>query len=995
MPQPPSRLPQVRVVQEMHSARVDQIRADAAFEVLLTISNDKSLRLWRIADLRLVRTILLPSEPGPEGTPYAVAISADGRRAFVGGYTGWHWHRASRVYAIDLATGLITATLGRFADDVVTAMDLSPDGRRLAVGLARGGLVVIDAATGATLNADREYAAPVSFAHHGPDGRLATTAADGCLRVYAADGTLAFRNQYPLRPAGERQCTGGELGGVRFSPDGHWLALGTRYLRQGERWQPEVALFDAQALTLRRTVRTDDAEQRNLCCIAWAPDSSALFVNGTAESGRPTPLFRIRGPDSGAFERWEVGRQQFTNMLPLPDGTVIFATNAPSIAKLGPDGRVATEALPGNIDFHATRERPESFLVAPDGRGIAFEAGAGRWLLVDPFAPDTGAALRAAAVPPGGLRAARRSGALKVVAATGLFSHREPVTVNGAPVALGFEEGVRSWAVHPTLPIAALGTQHGVRLVDAQGRPLPGWEQPSIMPAPVWHTVITDDGRFVVVAVGDGTVRWFEVASGRERLGLFVHANAADWVAWRADGHYASSPAGDQYIGWLVNRGDAATPDFFRAVQFERTLYRPDLVRSSLGSGEPGKATAGGQALAETLARLSAPRVRIESVSESTREVRFTAEATGRPVREVGVYVEGLPVLATAARAVPAGQRRITRTVVVPAGLPLDRIRVEAESDGGLGLDEVAALRPAHSSTGRGRLWVLAVGVRNFDAFAACGAARRCEVEVGELPNAPNDAATLAQRLGARFGGLFSEVRMRVLAHRVSAAPTKAAVMQALRELEAAGPQDTVLVFIASHGVAAGPEGNEYYFLPADVQPAALEHVLAVAEGRAPPPGSSADTLLSATELNAVLRRVAGRRVVAIDTCHAGAAGISSNPYLIAKRSASAQYALITAASGSELAYEHVDPRVRHGAFTHALLSALDGAADADADGAVTLEEAFRFVLPEVQRNMEQINAAERRRDPGHKPFTQTPVLYANPALRASALGLAAPPPRR
>lgn len=81
----------------------------------------------------------------------------------------------------------------------------------------------------------------------------------------------------------------------------------------------------------------------------------------------------------------------------------------------------------------------------------------------------------------------------------------------------------------------------------------------------------------------------------------------------------------------------------------------------------------------------------------------------------------------------------------------------------------------------------------------------------------------------------------------------------------------------------------------------------------------------------------------------------------------------------------------RFEAFTEALLRALDGAADSDADGIVTLQEAFRFVVPEVQRNIERVNAVKLKGDPQHVPVTQTPVLYANPVLRAAPLAKAEP----
>jgi uncharacterized caspase-like protein len=325
--------------------------------------------------------------------------------------------------------------------------------------------------------------------------------------------------------------------------------------------------------------------------------------------------------------------------------------------------------------------------------------------------------------------------------------------------------------------------------------------------------------------------------------------------------------------------------------------------------------------------------------------------------------------------------------VTVPAGLPLDRIRVEAETDHALGIDEAAALVPAPAVRTPARLWLLTIGVEKFPDFAGCGTARNCSVRVPELPNAPVDAKVIAQALREKAGGLFSEVRATVLAHRFGTVPTKAAIVAALKDLEQAAPEDTVLVFVGSHGFAGGAgAAPEYYFLPADALESSLARLFAESRGQVPPPGSSMDSLLSASELTDALRRVPGRRILAIDTCHAGAAGVSSNPYSIAKRSASSQFAVLSASTGDELSYEYIDPKVPHGGFTYALINGLRGAADGDRDGRTTLDELFAFIGPEVRRNVDALNAEERRQNPKHRELTQTPVLYASPVLRASVL---------
>ena len=103
---------QVRVVQDMHDARVQQVRSDPTGQRLATISSDKTLRISRLADLNMLRSIPLPALDGPEGTPYALSWSADGSEVFVGGYSGTQRLGAAQVWAVDPATGRVTRALG-------------------------------------------------------------------------------------------------------------------------------------------------------------------------------------------------------------------------------------------------------------------------------------------------------------------------------------------------------------------------------------------------------------------------------------------------------------------------------------------------------------------------------------------------------------------------------------------------------------------------------------------------------------------------------------------------------------------------------------------------------------------------------------------------------------------------------------------------------------------------------------------------------------------
>ena len=154
----------------------------------------------------------------------------------------------------------------------------------------------------------------------------------------------------------------------------------------------------------------------------------------------------------------------------------------------------------------------------------------------------------------------------------------EHPTLDGEMLQLDSYELSRSIAVPATKKRFFLGGEWWLRAFSPSGRLLAR----VATPGPVWSLATSARGDYVVAALGDGTLRWYRSSDLRETLALFVHGNCRDWVLWRPDGYYASSERGDNYVGWHLNRGKDAVPDYFRAVQFERLFYRPDLLRKSL-----------------------------------------------------------------------------------------------------------------------------------------------------------------------------------------------------------------------------------------------------------------------------------------------------------------------------------------------------------------------------------------------------------------------------
>jgi uncharacterized caspase-like protein len=177
---------------------------------------------------------------------------------------------------------------------------------------------------------------------------------------------------------------------------------------------------------------------------------------------------------------------------------------------------------------------------------------------------------------------------------------------------------------------------------------------------------------------------------------------------------------------------------------------------------------------------------------------------------------------------------------------------------------------------------------------------------------------------------------------------TRQRMMEVLGEdlRERAEEQDIVIIYYAGHGAPEAsiddPDGDgaEKYLVPADANPSRLF-----------------STAFGMNVVSQIFSRIRAQTILFVaDACYSGAAGegrtfgtgvsggrISDN-YL--RRLEGSGRLILTASTGNQLSHERSD--LGHGVFTYHLIQGLQGPADSNGDGSITVLEAYDYVRGRV-----------------------------------------------
>ena len=489
------------------------------------------------------------------------------------------------------------------------------------------------------------------------------------------------------------------------------------------------------------------------------------------------------------------------------------------------------------------------------------------------------------------------------------------------------------------------------------------------------------DGRLIYSAGFDGTVRvtpMDAILSGTaasDPRSLVWVSDSSDWLTYAADGYFDASRRGGGLVAAVTGL------EGYRVDQLAVRNNRPDLTLGRLGLGTADAIATFASRYQQRLRRLgieegsltrnllTAPKAAITELSTSRRtaHLKCSFDGNGHQLKRYYVFVNDVAVGDGEGTPLSGGKATLDLAVELSSG----RNKIEVSALNEVGVESLRDVRTVNvSDEVRGNLYYLGFGVSSYRDTRL------------NLKYAGKDALDLGGALQKAGERSYDHVLTKIL---TDDDVTKANMEAGRKFLAGAGLDDTVVVFVAGHGVFETGPHEQYYFIPHEADIARIREtgvgfdvIEDLLTGIAP---RKKLLLLDTCESgerdgdDEVIRVGAGRsrglvaRGIRASVINEAKSGSSHARFLgnwdryifndLSRRSGSIVF---SAAHGAELSYE--DDRLKNGVFTYELVRALTGsAADTDHNGVVNTDELRAFVTQAVSERTQGLQNPTVDRD--------------------------------
>ena len=901
--------PVLKVEAGMHTAVIRKISTDKENRLIATASTDKTAKLWDLSTGKLLRTIRVPIEHGHEGKVNAVALSPDGRTLAVAGWTGLDQTDGKYIYIFDTESGILKRTLPKL-NEIIFHMVYSPDGKYLAVN-QRIGFKLFSAINYNLVAEDLDYrdrSYDTGFILDNGNLRILTISLDGFIRYYALEsGKLKLLD----RKTGQ---SGKTPISMRISNDGKKLAVGFEF-------NTMVEVFDVtkNTITYSFAPSTWGVGNGDLSKVTWSADGKYLFAGGLAQKNG---YFIRKWSDSGKgdYKDIPVSWNSIMHVIPLNDGGIVYSTHDPSFGVLDSEDRRVLYKTPDTPDF---RDGQPQFLVSEDGTKVQFgyeqfgkdlaHFSVKEKMILQNELDTTG--MRPPDTSSMGFRNWRNNTAPQF---------------RGKQIPFEAHETSRALAIHKTNFV--LGTEWNLRYFNEEGKEL--WKVPG--PGIAWAVNISGNGKYVIAAFGDGTIRWYKTEDGSELLSLFLHKDRKRWVTSTPSGYYDTAPGTEEYLGWHVNRNKDQSPDFFPLGKFRTNYYRPDVIESILDLGNESEAISKtNQESGRKKETLNLPNhyppileiISPQSVFKTSKDeitIQYKVRTpSGNPITGIRVLIDGRPIQNT------KGLRLVSTEVESPP----KTIKVDIPNKNCvislIALSKFNSSDPANLEViwdnsknqivEKPKLYILAIGISDYQDTNL------------KLKFAAKDATDFVNTMINQKGKVYKDVLVKTLVNKEANTSNILDGLEWIQKVTTAN--DYAMIFVSGHGV--NDSLGHYYFLPSNFEQDKFK-----------------STGISYLEIKNTLNSILGKVIFFGDTCHSANVFRKNYSYDITSllnELSDAENGIVVFTSSTKNQVSLEDESWGNGAFTKALVEGINGKADYSKKGRITVNMLDLYISERVK----------------------------------------------
>ncbi len=966
--------PRIVINPQGHSGKVHNLIFTPDGNRLISISEDKTIRIWNVQTGEQVKKFESQIGDGYEGMLYASALSPDGKFLAVGGYQV-STEKENYVIIIDIEKGEQVATaIGH--TDVINSLSFSGSGQFLASGSADGTVRIWKMENFPTLitTTTLEVGTPVSnLCFNRMTQELAVASESKDILIYALSGLRKGEKQFTPKMLHKHK---GILNELAYSPDGAFLVSSS--------FDNELILWNAEGAV----VKDIDKLKHPITALAFSFDGKILAALDETGKGMTytvpagTKLTEFTGHDNTVFSAvfspsttgnymiasgggnnneiilWNpingltirkiIGKGSPINQLAFGEGYELFIAREMSninkpifkssfdfssfVVNRNPTRTPAVPPLPKDIIQTGINS-----IALPKGKVIQTDEN------VD------GRILDFRALPDGSLAVASDY-SLKLFDKNGYLSKEfighsgavrtVSVSEDGKYLASGGEDqSVILWRLSET------GSAPSMRSIFDT----PEWSDYfSSLPVDSLTKETTKKAWLDVIAfLKDNKQKTYkEIDAKFKTLGevlipyaTFFLTEDNEWVCWTPRGYFSCSSAGAKYFGWHTNRGIEKLADFYDADQYFEILYRPKEMAKSFIDGKRVEdiLRESGERIFD-LGRLDRPSVAFfenyasidttdlihyvngELVTQAqTMPVNIEIYDGGGGVKELNIYHNDKLIIRDTTIVTKGEGDKVMRSYVLEMSnnenqfkvKVLNHYKVESRAD-------VFTLQYKGEIIATSSLYILSVGINKYQNSNY------------DLNYAQADAQAFTEKMVEQNKGIFKMIHKKEIYDEEA---TRGNILKGFKNIIAKAKAEDVFVFYyAGHGTIDEDKGNSFYIVPTDVTKIYGD------------PEQLARKCISDEELKNNLTLVkAQKQIVLMDACHSGAAvanmkvrGGASDEKAIITLARSSGVVILASSGTQQFATEF--EILKHGTFTYALLEALDGKADRG-DGQVTINE--------------------------------------------------------